>query len=254
MPPNVAYITAAYNASQFIMDCIKSVHDQSYDGNIHHYIIDDASTDDTVDIVLNNGHFNKIEAFDYDLYESDRLTLIALRKNGRQGRARNFGIKHAWEWADCFVILDADDIKYPLFTSRHVEEWLRDPQKIGVVYSDYDIFDTNDNSIRIEYKFAYSYERLHQECIVSSGALVSKQAILQCGLYDEQASPAEDYGMWLRISNFFIMRHIPESLWQYKVHNNNSTNASNIKQIQQAHQIMANNYNLWRQNPQGYLC
>lgn len=258
--PNVAVITAAYNASQFVQEMMASVGAQTYPReNIKHIICDDASTDDTVGMILDNMRdgYKTVELFDYTLYEGESLwgidtTLLVLKKNGRQGRARNFSIKHAWDWADAFAILDADDVKYPNFVSRHVEEWLVDPELIYVTYSNYDIYDESTGLIIQEFKNSYNSQFLKHSCIVSSGALISKKAFEKAGLYDETCSPAEDYHLWMKISNFGMFIHIAQNLWMYRVHEDNSTNSKNMEKIQEAHQIMAQNYNSWLQNPVGY--
>lgn len=258
--PNIAVITAAYNASQFIHKTIGSVGAQTYPKeNIRHYICDDDSTDDTVGMILDNlrDGYKTVELFDYTKYEGESLwgiqtTILALKKNGRQGRARNHCIRAAWNWADAFVVLDADDVKYPNFISRHVEEWLVDPELIYVTYSDYDIYDENTKLTIHEFKNAYNSQFLKHSCIVSSGALISKKAFEKAGLYDETCSPAEDYHLWMKISNFGMFIHIAQNLWMYRVHEDNSTNSKNMERIQEAHRLMAESYNKWTQNPQGY--
>lgn len=261
--PNVAVITAAYNAAPFINEMMASVGAQTYPKeNLRHYICDDASTDGTVDAILENFihmyGYNEKELFDYKSYEGKSqygmidTILLCAKKNSRQGAARNHCIRAAWNWADAFVILDVDDVKYPNCIARHVEEWLVDPELIYVTYSDYDIYDENTDLTIREYKHPFDRKHLLAESIVSSGALISKKAFEKAGLYDEQCSPAEDFGAWLRISHFGLCIHIAENLWCYRIHNDNSTNEKNMKRIQEAHQIMAQNYNQWMQNPVGY--
>ena len=257
MLPNVAFITAAYNANQTICEAIQSVGAQDYTGALRHYICDDASTDNTVEKILSlmNDGFITTTYFDYVLYEGKigavDTFLIAAKKNRRQGVARNHCVRAAWSWADAFAILDADDIKYVNWTTRHVEEWLRDPESIVVVYSDYDSRGEDGIVIR-EYKHSYNKDRLHRECIVSSGALASKVVFQKGGLYMEDTYCVEDYGQWLKASNFGIMIHIPESLWQYRATGSNSTNSANMDKIRAGHQTMGQNYQNWLKNPVGY--
>lgn len=242
MTPKIAVITAAYNCSCFIKDAIDSVIAQNYPKEcLRHYITDDCSTDNTVLVAQDALAGSPIESY-----------ILQMNKNSRQGAARNEAIKAAWDWADAFVILDADDIKYPDFTIDHVNAWTQEQNVLGVIYSDYDIVDEATGLTTYEYKFTYDQQRLMRECIVSSGALISKAVFARCGLYHEDTSPAEDYGLWLRASNFFMMKHIPKALWRYRVHGDNSTNAKNTERIQKAHQLMSHRYQEWLQNPQGY--
>jgi glycosyltransferase involved in cell wall biosynthesis len=240
--PKIAVITAAYNCAAFIKDCIDSVAAQNYPHEcLKHFICDDCSTDNTVEVATRALAGSPIESY-----------ILQMEKNSRQGAARNACIRAAWDWADAFVILDADDTKYPDFTIEHVNAWMSDPNAIQICYSDYHIYDEATGLSTYEYKFAYDAQRLLRECIVSSGALVSKAVFAKCGLYHEDTSPAEDYGLWLRASNFFLMKHIPKALWRYRVHGDNSTNAKNAQRIQEAHKLMAQRYQEWLQNPIGY--
>lgn len=258
--PNIAIITAVYNGNQYIHKAMGSVGAQMYPKeNIKHFICDDASTDDTVGMILDNMRdgYKTVELFDYTLYEGESLwgiktTLLATKKNSKQGVCRNHCIRAAWNWADAFVILDADDVKYPNFVARHVEEWLVDPELINIVYSDYHIYD-EDTGISIhEFKHPYNRQHLLHECIISSGALYSKEVFKKGGLYMEDTFNVEDYGQVLKASNFGIAIHIAEPLWRYRLTGNNSTNNKNKELIENGHRQMGENYNQWMQNPIGY--
>lgn len=84
----------AYNASDFIGKCIKSIISQSYD-NIEIIIIDDGSTDDTPAIC------------DYYAEKDDRVKVVHQPNCGRTA-ARWEGVKHSTgEW---LTFVDADDL------------------------------------------------------------------------------------------------------------------------------------------------
>lgn len=68
----------AFNASPYIYESISSVLQQSYQ-DWHLYVIDDASTDNTVQIVSS--------------FNDSRITLIRLKTNSGVARARNIGIE-----------------------------------------------------------------------------------------------------------------------------------------------------------------
>jgi glycosyltransferase involved in cell wall biosynthesis len=97
----VTVVTAAYNAGKFISKTIESVLDQSLGAeNIEYIIVDDCSTDNTVDVVKSyiSNHKN--------------ISLIALKENtGSPGTPRNIGIELAT--ADYVTFLDADDWLHP---------------------------------------------------------------------------------------------------------------------------------------------
>lgn len=87
----ISIITATYNSESFIADCVKSVHDQSYD-NIEHIIIDGASKDDTLKII------NRMQ---------NRITRIESEPDKGIYDAMNKGIDAAT--GDVIGILNSDD-------------------------------------------------------------------------------------------------------------------------------------------------
>ena len=103
---------------------------------------------------------------------------------------------------------------------------MEDPN-VGVVYADYEIVN-EDGTSSIEYKEPFDLKRLHEECIVHSGAMVSKTALLavkdEFGYYDVNMRTCEDYDLWLRIAQRFMIKHIPKVLTRVLNHKGNSTN------------------------------
>ena len=92
----VSIIIAAYNAATFIQETIQSVINQTYQ-NWELLIVDDASTDDTID---------KIRSL-----EDHRIKLIPLAKNSGAAIARNTAIAQAK--GEYLAFLDSDDLWVP---------------------------------------------------------------------------------------------------------------------------------------------
>ena len=90
----ISIIMPAYNAEKFIRESITSVLQQTY-SNWELIIVDDGSTDNTKKI---------IQAF---AQQDGRIHYI-YQPNGKQGKARNAGIRHAS--GDLIAFLDADDL------------------------------------------------------------------------------------------------------------------------------------------------
>jgi hypothetical protein len=143
--------------------------------------------------------------------------------NGPSG-ARNRLIKLAWEPSDLFCMLDADDYYLPGKLTKSVYTILEDLESIGLVYTDATIYHENKNLSIREYREPYSRNRLEQECIVSNTPMISKKALEVAGLYDESMRTAEDWDLWLRITERFVAVHIPEALHVYRVTGSNSSN------------------------------
>src|SRR5690625_145630 len=96
--PLISVITPAYNAERFIGETIESVLQQTYK-NWEMIIVDDCSTDATVEIVQQY------------VEQDERVRLIQLKENSGSAIARNTAMDHAR--GDFFAFLDSDDLWYP---------------------------------------------------------------------------------------------------------------------------------------------
>lgn len=93
-------VSTFYNNRNYIERCIESVACQDYD-NYHHYLIDDASTDDTVDVA-----YRCINSLPQHI--QDKITLIVNEQN--QGAVRNqVELFRTLEQNSIIMILDGDD-------------------------------------------------------------------------------------------------------------------------------------------------
>lgn len=235
----IAVIIPNYNYSEYIEDAIMSVI-RSYVDNalqVQIVVIDDKSTDDSMDKLMR--HVNKKPVAENNILtlytdtEPDDsrdafVSVIQLKQNGGPSRARNVGIDYiisSFKDVELFLMLDADDIIKPDKIDK-MEKRFHDPN-VGVVYADYEILN-DDGSISVEYKEPFDLKRLFNECIVHSGSMVSKKALLatrdKYGYYDVSMRTCEDYDLWLRIAQKFMILHIPEVLTTVRNHKNNSTN------------------------------
>lgn len=94
----VSIITPAYNSEKYIIDTIQSVKSQTYK-NWEMIIVDDYSTDNTVNIVSE------------EMKKDSRIKLIKLNKNQGAAIARNTGINSAK--GRYIAFLDSDDLWEP---------------------------------------------------------------------------------------------------------------------------------------------
>ena len=222
--PLVSVIIPAFNASVYIESAVKSAIAQTYK-NIEIIIIDDGSTDDTFKVAKNLSiKYSNVKAY----------TQI----NGRQGKARNFGIKNSS--GEFIAFLDADD------------EWLQDKieiqlkhlfkQDADLVFSDgylfvtdsnkalAEIFKTTNQATEIGSLKGIIYGKngvklLHlKNRIPTSSVLCKKSAIENVGFFDTQFLLHEDYMLWLKLTiNGYKLVGIEEKLFLYRFHSNSST-------------------------------
>lgn len=173
----------------------------------------------------------------YTVYELDNNKFIYLKESVGPSLARNIGIGESWAYSDYFQILDADDYMLPEKCERLVKEF---DENTGVVYADYYI---ESNGIRkMEFKTPYTTDKLINSCIVHSGSMISKVAISKVlenqYIYDPQLRCAEDYDLWIRISEKAMIKHVPEFLTVVREHSLNSTNTVPTETWQRCLQIL----------------
>jgi glycosyltransferase involved in cell wall biosynthesis len=224
MLPKVAIIIANYNYGQFVIDAIKSIEAQTYEGPIRIYVVDDGSSDDS---------WQKLTSYLEDKEDKEKYQFMKIENSGASV-ARNTAIEAAWEWADIFGVLDADDAYYPEKVERLVEK-LVEHEEVGVAYADYE--NVSSDFSKREFKTSYNKATLFNRCIVHSNSLIKKEYLEAIKLangefFDSKLhGPAsqgfigctEDYDLWLRLSNVCIMTHIPQCLAIANQHDNNQS-------------------------------
>lgn len=90
----VSFIIAAYNCEPYIEECLKSIRNQTFKGDVEIVVCDDCSTDGTLDLLQQYA-------------DTGQIVLIRNNKNHGAAQSRNNCIKLAKY--DYLAILDADD-------------------------------------------------------------------------------------------------------------------------------------------------
>ena len=227
--PRVTILIANYNDEEYIDGAIESAVNQDYPGPLTICIVDDGSEDDSWNIIrsyFDDEDGDVITKKNCGRFEHTDFIAIKIKNSG-PSEARNVGIKQTLEDTDIYAILDSDDEMYENKLSSCVSVFERGEGMIGVVYGDYDTFHVNSDRTIREFKEPYSRKRLVQECIVHSGSLVLKEALQsvleETGFYDKTMRTCEDYDLWMRISEKYIIAHVPESLTKVRVTGDNSS-------------------------------
>lgn len=230
----VTVLICNHNYGQWVKSCINSVLASDYDHDkINICFVDDCSTDNSVDEIMSM--FKEESEYEYDKSTVRTGTISGIRsfiitnsENSGPSTARNIGIDRTLHVSDYYLILDADDEILPHKITRLVEEVSRAPNLIGAVYADYLMYNVDTGLTFVEYKQSFNPLKLIKECIVHSGSLVNKNALLavkdQFGFFDVNMRCCEDYDLWIRISDIWSIVHVPEVLSLVRTHNQNSTN------------------------------
>lgn len=194
----VSVIIPTYNHSQFILDAINSIMNQTY-SDWECIIVDDGSTDDTQTVV------GPLLELGYDIK-------YFKKENGGLSSARNFGIKKSQ--GTYILPLDADDTFEKTFLEKAVEKFSRDGA-LKVVYCEARYFGAKQGKWNLP---EYSNERLLVSNMIFSCAMFKREDYNRVNGYDESIL-YEDWDFWLRILNDGgnVFR-IPEVLFNYRKH------------------------------------
>ena len=212
---SVSVIIPCHNHADMLGGAIDSVVCQDY-RPIHIVVIDDGSSDNPKKVV------------ELKLQENEKdheLNISYIKNESAQGpsAARNKAIKHVWEDTDVFIMLDADDRYLEGKVSKSLDKYLESPEHIGIVYTDAIITNESKGTKIHEFRRPFDKDDLEKECIISNTPLISKMALYESGLYDEEMRTCEDWDLWLRITQSFVAVHIPEPLHIYSVTGRNSS-------------------------------
>jgi glycosyltransferase involved in cell wall biosynthesis len=211
MSHRITILIAHHNYERYLKKCLQSCVNQTYPCNI--CLVDDGTK-----------NFEEVEKI---ANEFPITNFIRLKTPTGPSNARNVGIEATINNTDAYIILDADDYMYENKVETLVKNWEMATNIIGVVYADYHTENESSGNIIREFKEPYSLNGLRRDCIVNNSCLISKTALTttmdEFGYYDVNMRTCEDFDLWLRIGEKFMIIHIPESLTRIKVHPNNST-------------------------------
>lgn len=230
MTPTVTVVIPCHNHCGWINDAIDSVARQDYDAK-RVIVVDDGSTDGSTKAVVDRLYRPKAPEKQGEpwvalgqVHTHGKMDLFIHRFPQARGPAfaRNWGIKNGWEGTDIFGFLDSDDLYEPGKLTKSVAKFLQAPDHIGAVYSDFDTLRPDGLRLR-QYKEPFDKLRLTRECLVNCDSLVSKKALETVGLFDEDLRVCEDFDLWLRVADQYVLAHIAESLVTVRVGEHSSS-------------------------------
>lgn len=191
----VSVIVPCFNQARFLTDCIQSIQAQSYK-NWETIIIDDGSTDDTVNVA------NSLAC-------SDKRIILIRQPNGGPSSARNKGLEIAQgRWIQ---FLDGDDLLMPAKFERQLEV-MRAAPRLALSYTDYwrgveeDPFrPVSDQRMPCRFTAADPLFDLARDwetafSIPIHAPLVDAAFFRQMGIrFDETLRNHEDWDVWMRV-------------------------------------------------------
>ena len=225
----ISFIIPCHNVEKYISDCLDSVLDQSINVADWEIIcVDDASTDKTLDILKA-----------YEQENEDRMMLIPLEKNVKQGGARNIGLSYAS--GNYITFVDSDDIVAPDMLDKLYRTMIKYGCK--VVGSDHNRFECDDKpEFTGEHNFKpiiynFTDKGIQKRYIIDRGWKTGVWARLYERAYLEENSINFPENMFMEdiyFSELVMMTvdkyvFIEEPLYGYRIHPNSTMFSSKIK-------------------------
>src|SRR5215469_3844150 len=186
--PLVSVVIPAYRCAQYIAQAVRSALGQSY-GALEILVINDGSPDTPLMEAA-------LEPF------RDRIRYIR-KSSGGPSSARNCGILQAR--GQYIPFLDPDDYWSPDHIAKQIELYRQDPG-LELVYCDCVLLKdekTLNRAFSLQPQAArVSFDALVvEDCAIgTSSTVVSRDAILRAGLFDETFRRCEDFEMWMRMA------------------------------------------------------
>lgn len=206
--PKVSVIIPTYNQAQRLARAIESVKNQRYQ-NWELVVVDDGSTDNTRSVV--------------ESYLADtRIRYIFQENSGAPASPTNRGVRESR--GEYIAILQHDDTWLPKKLKRQVETMERREGSVALLGC-HPLVSVRGHQIVQVLPKKISVENLLEQNLIPypSALLIEREALLATGAFDENFSFADDWDMWLRLTQHFSYDLVDEVLFEYHIHGENIT-------------------------------
>jgi glycosyltransferase involved in cell wall biosynthesis len=199
-------LLAVHNCADYVAKCLESIQSQTIH-NWHLVVVDDASTDDTPQIIRRFAD------------DDSRIQIIRNKINIGLPASLNRGL----QFCETALVarVDADDVFHPEKLERQFTFMQQHPD-IGLVGTACNHIDSNgaitgatshphqDAEIRFALPFGCTF--------VHPSVMMRRELVAQAHGYDESMWTGQDYRLWADLSQITRMHNLPERLMDYRVH------------------------------------
>jgi len=202
---------AVYNGGKFLRTAIDSILKQTYRDFLF-LIVDDASTDDTREIVRS--------------YDDERIELLCVEKNIGQTAALNMGLHHAsTPW---IARMDADDYSVPTRFEEQMKALEADPS-IACLGTFAWIFHNTPDNVLGGLKTPLKHEEIQSVVvgspIIHGSLMVSREALIEVGSYNETYRIIADVELYDRFLQHYKAANLDRQLLGVRRHVGQASNS-----------------------------
>jgi len=227
MNSEVSILIPAYNAEEHIVRALDGIKQQTFPAH-QVIVVDDGSTDSTVDVV---NEWSQSNAIPVDVFS---------KQNAGAASARNYGFQKIT--GQLVALLDADDWMYPQHLETLVKPFEKDPNVV-LAFGRTEVRDSGSEAVIKEFPGEKIYDlvgdsvgpsaRLLQGSVFESliwgsfigvsATLFSREAGEKIGWMDEEIFTSEDQDFFLRLSRVGTFAYCPSMLSIKYEHEENAT-------------------------------
>ena len=216
--PKIDVVMPVRNGAKYIEQAITSIlADQSLISKL--IVIDDGSTDNTRDIISRLNTRTEIQ-----LVSQAGLGLTP---------ALNRGLEESQ--AEFIARMDADDVSIKGRLPAQLAFLMRHPS-IVAVGAQAEYIDEEGRALGTRTHYPLDPPEVRRQlfdigCVICHPTvLIRREALVKCGGYHNAFTHAEDYDLWLRLTDHFEIANLPEVFLRYRRHSNQVSNDRNIQQ------------------------
>lgn len=214
--PKISVLLCVHNGERFVRQALESIYQQTFQ-DFEVIVVDDGSTDGTPDILQQM---------------KDARTCI-YRNESNLGLTKSLNIGFGFCRGDYIARMDADDVSHPRRFAKQLKFLEENPSCLAVGswvgWIDEQANQTGTWNPPVN-PDEINERLLSRNAIAHGSAVIRKSALLSAGGYNTEYPYAQDYDLWLRLSEQGELRNIGEVL--YYLRNWSGAVSTSKKQMQ----------------------
>lgn len=219
----ISVVLPVYNTKEeYLRESIESILTQTF-GDFELILINDGSTNNAEDIILS--------------YKDQRIRYIKNEENLGLIKTLNKGLKLAQ--GEYIARMDADDISRPQRFEKQADFLDKNPEVdiLGTWFNYFPrqrIVQTQTQDKQIKEHMIVNSNQIGHPTVMFRKKIVSQLN----AYYDEEATYAEDYALWLSLLDRAVFANLPEVLLDYRIHPTSICQSNEILQNLQVQRLM----------------
>jgi len=204
--PKVTIYITNYNYAKYIEQAVESILNQTFK-DFELLIIDDGSTDNSREIISQYSDVPQVK--------------IIYQQNKGLNITNNIALRLAK--GDYIMRLDADDYLESSAVQKMVDQ-LEINKKLGLVFPDYYIVDSDGNILERHKRFDFEEEvKLMDRPAHGACTMIRVDYLREIGGYNEKYRCQDGYDLWVKFIQTYPVKNINEPLFNYRRHGENLT-------------------------------